>query len=125
MPLDRKDYSFLERQRESVAEIEAAIQNPAESGTAPIHAVKADSYYADRQRRMDDTARAVMANLWCTHRPTVINEAANETLRQLACESWQIALALEQTRIGYDCAAMQGKRRDAEAVAKETVHNVD
>lgn len=125
MTLDRTLYSSLERQREAVAEIEVAIQDPARSDTAAIHTMKADKYYDERQRRMDDTARAVMANLWSTFRPTVINEAANETLRQLACESWQIALAMEQTRIGYDCAAMQGKRRDAEAAAKEGVHNVD
>lgn len=115
MTLDRKNYSYLEREREEMARQEQ------EGGST----YAADSYYAERQRRMDESARAVMANLWCTHRPQVMDAEANNVLYQLASESWQIALALEQTRIGYDCQAMQSKRRDAEAAAKETVHNVD
>jgi hypothetical protein len=122
--LPRQNFSYLERLRDLVAFSEGEAAKEANVGYEDF----ADSFYAARQARMDETARAVLANLWCTHRPVVIDATANEVLRQLACESWQIALALEQTRIGYDDAAMQGKRRDAEAAEKaktDEVHNVD
>lgn len=121
MSLDRQNYSFLERQRDAVAEIEQAIQNPERAPHASIHAELADKYYKDRQTRMDETARAVLANLWVAYRPQIESpeavEKANRLLHQLASESWQIALALEQTREGYDCRAMRGKRQQEKELA--------
>lgn len=137
MSLDRTKYSFLERKRADVAEAEKLLADmpppcgntdvdaAADSIARQLHSVSED-YYKARQDRMDETARAVLANLWAMNRPSIKNAEdvanANLMLHALANESWQIALALEQTRIGYDCAAMQGKRKqDAEKV----VNNVD
>ncbi len=126
MPLDRQNYSFLERQRDFVAEIEAKLAKG-----EPAYGGFAEEFYADRQTRMDETAKSTLALLWCTHRPSHIQtpkqvEEANQILHQLAGESWQIALALEQTRIGYDCRAMQGKRAQEKEIADaKAVNNVD
>jgi hypothetical protein len=138
MSLDRQNYSFLERIREETAINERfATGDRVDPDPAMVEqrarmcAATADSYYQDRQDRMDETARHVLANLWCTHRPTTIRsreqiEQANNTLQQLANESWQVALALEQTRIGYDCRAMQGKRAQEKEIADaKAVNNVD
>lgn len=120
----RNNHSFLERQRAHVALCEAYIAKAGEKGTQfPCDAAnEADAFYAARQDRMDKAALAVLANLWCTNRPTELKTPedvveANALLRQLASESWQVALALEQCRIGYDDAAFRGKRAQ-EAAAK-------
>lgn len=123
MTFDRANYSYLERLRATVAEIETKL-----AAGESAYGGFADEFYQARQTRMDETARAVLANLWAMNRPPSnipdFAEQANQILQHLANESWQIALALEQTRIGYDCRAMQGKR-EQELAASKVVNNVD